>query len=170
MYRYSQHVQQNSANLRTRLRVLAVLLLVAAVMCLFFGVRYFKGNAQLAHMQQLLVQRVRSCCMEGKSIADKIPNSVQSSTSVQLANVQKCIYALDELNDLALSLYGEGGRIVPQVSIDALYDDLTICFGKIQTAGENLASDLAALRNHLDALQIILMKEGSASNTAKAPA
>lgn len=160
MYRYSQQVRQNMTNTRVKIRILTVLLIIAVVMCMFFGVRYFKLGARNAHTHQQLIQRVRSICTDAKAFADKIPNSVQSATAVQLANVQKCVYAIEKLNDLSVALYGEDGRIVPAVSIEALYTDLNTCFGKVQRAGENLASDLQLLRNHLAALQTILLQDG----------
>lgn len=156
MYRYSQQMRQNTTNLKARTRLLAALLIVTLLGCGYLGVSY----ARVAHFpdrtQQQLLARVRSCCADAKTLAEKLSTSVQSNTASQLANIRQGVYAMDQLNIAAINLLGEGGRLVPQEALTALYEDVDAYFSIIQTNTVSVLEIRALLLNHLTALQGLL--------------
>ena len=159
MYRYSQQMRQNNANIRLWNRILAVVAILALVGCGALGVRLSQASSLNEKTRQQLLSRVRSCCTEGKTTAEKMATSLQSNTSIQLANIQQCVYAMEQINNVSMSLYGESGRLVPQEALTALYEDLSGYFSVIQTNTVSVLEIRTLLINHLTALQEVLMAE-----------
>ena len=79
------------------------------------------------------------------------------NTAATLAQIRQYVYAMDQLNAMAISLDGEGGRIIPADAIDALYQDLDAYFTIIQTNTSSILETRTLLINHLNALQLVLM-------------
>ena len=100
--------------------------------------------------------RVRTCCTDAKNLAEKMATSIQSNTALQLANIRQGVYAMDQLNSAALALYGEAGRLVPEVALTGLYEDVDTYFTVIQTNTTSVLEVRALLINHLTALQGLL--------------
>lgn len=156
MYRYSQQMRQNTANIKLWNRILAVALILALVGCGALAVKLSQGQALNDRAQQQLIARVRACCADSKTLAEKLATSVQSNTALQLANIRQGIYAMDQLNVVALALYGESGRLLPEEALDALYQDMDTYFSIITTNTESVLEIRALLLNHLTALQGLL--------------
>lgn len=156
MYRYSQQVRQNLSNSRARARIFAILFLLALIGCIYFGAAYSRESAYHTAAQQQLLQRVRSSCINAKTLADKLPSSVQSDTATRLSQIRQYVHAIDQLNATAVSLDGEEGRIVPEEAIDALYADLDSYFSILQTNTTSVLETRTLLINHLTALQALL--------------
>ena len=156
MYRYSQQMRQNTTNMKARTRLLATLLILALLGCGFLGVSYARVGNFPDRTQQQLLSRVRSCCADAKTLAEKLSTSVQSNTASQLANIRQGIYAMDQLNIAAINLLGESGRLVPQEALNALYEDIDAYFSIIQTNTVSVLETRALLLNHLTALQGLL--------------
>lgn len=159
MYRYSQQMQQNSINIQLRFRVLIIALIVALAGCVCLGILYGRVATFPERTQQQLLARVRSCCTDAKSLADKLSTSVQSNTATQLACIRQGVYAMDQMNTAAINLMGESARLVPSEALSALYDDIDAYFGIIQTNTVSLLETRARLLNHLTALQGLLNEE-----------
>ena len=159
MYRYSQQMRQNTTNLRLWNRILAVALILALAGCVAFGVSWQKAQRQNTRSQQMLLARVRSCCTDAKNLAEKMSASVQSNTALQLANIRQGIYAMDQLNTVAISLYGEAGRLVPDEALNALYEDINSYFNIITTNTTSVLEIRTLMINHFTALQGILAEE-----------
>lgn len=156
MYRYSQQMRQNTTNMKARTRLLAALLILALLGCGFLCVSYARVGSFPDRTQQQLLSRVRSCCADAKTLAEKLSTSVQSNTASQLANIRQGIYAMDQLNIAAINLLGESGRLVPQEALNALYEDIDAYFSIIQTNTVSVLETRALLLNHLTALQGLL--------------
>ena len=156
MYRYSQQMRQNTTNLRLWNRILAALLILAIAGCAALAISWRQTAAQNDRSRQALVARVRSCCTDAKNLAEKLSTSVQSNTALQLANIRQGIYAMDQLNTVSVSLYGEGGRIVPAEALDALYEDIDSYFSIITTNTVSVLEIRALMINHFTALQGLL--------------
>ena len=84
MYHYSQQMRQNTGNLRARVRLLAVLLVLVIVACIAFGVMYGRAAFFQTTTRTQLVSRIRSCCADTRSLAQKLSSSVQSNTASSL--------------------------------------------------------------------------------------
>ena len=93
MYRYSQQMRQNTTNLKARTRLLAVLLVLALLGCGYLGISYARVANYPDRTQQQLLARVRACCADAKTLAEKLSTSVQSNTASQLASIRQGIYA-----------------------------------------------------------------------------
>ena len=156
MYRYSQQVRQNLSNSRARARVLAVLLVLSLAGCIYFGIAYSRERSYHLTAQQQLAQRIRSSCISAKTLADKLPSSVQSDTASRLAQIRQSVHAMDQLNAVSIALDGESGRIIPAEAMDALYADLDTYFSIIQTNTTSVLETRTLLINHLGALQALL--------------
>ena len=156
MYRYSQQMRQNTTNLRRWNRVLALLLILAVGGCAFIGISWSRDSAFNARARSALQARVRNCCADAKTLAEKMSTSVQSNTALQLAHIRQGVYAMDQLNNVALSLYGEGGRLVPAEALSALYEDVDTYFSIIQTNTVSVLETRTLMINHLTALQGLL--------------
>ena len=146
MYHYSQQMRQNTGNLRARVRLLAVLLVLVIIACIAFGTT----------TRTQLVSRIRSGCADARSLAQKLSSSVQSNTASSLAGIRSGIYSMDQLNNVAVQLYGEAGRIVPEVALRGLYEDIDSYFSILQTNTVSVLEIRELLYTHLTALQGIL--------------
>ena len=155
MYHYSQQMRQNTGNLRARVRLLAVLLVLVIIACIAFGVMYGRAASFRTTTRTQLVSRIRSCA-DTRSLAQKLSSSVQSNTASSLAGIRSGIYAMDQLNNVAVQLYGEAGRIVPEVALRGLYEDIDSYFSILQTNTVPVLEIRELLYTHLTALQGIL--------------
>ena len=156
MYRYSQQMRQNTTNTRRWNRILAVLLILAIAGCVVLTISWRQADAQNEKARQALLARVRSCCTDAKNQAEKLSTSVQSNTALQLANIRQGIYAMDQLNAVSMSLYGEDGRVVPAEALDALYEDIDSYFAIITTNTTSVLEIRALMINHFTVLQGLL--------------
>ena len=156
MYRYSQQMRQNTTNTRRWNRILAVLLILAVAGCVALTISWRQADAQNEKARQALLARVRSCCTDAKNQAEKLSTSVQSNTALQLANIRQGIYAMDQLNAVSMSLYGEDGRVVPAEALDALYEDIDSYFAIITTNTTSVLEIRALMINHFTVLQGLL--------------
>ena len=156
MYRYSQQMRLNTAKTRLWNRILALLLILAIAGCVFLALSWQRSNALTQKARSQLLARVRTCCTDAKNLAEKLSTSVQSNTALQLAHIRQGIYAMGQLNTVAISLDGEGGRIVPAEALSALYEDVDSYFSVIQTNTVSVLEIRALMINHLTALQGIL--------------
>ena len=156
MYHYSQQMHQNLTNSRVRARIVAVLLVLSIVACIYLGIAYSKEHSYRIATQQQLSQRIRSSCTSAKTLADKLPSSVQSDTASRLSQIRQSVHAMDQLNAVAVALDGEEGRILPEEALDALYSDLDTYFSIIQTNTTSVLETRTLLINHLAALQVLL--------------
>jgi hypothetical protein len=86
----------------------------------------------------------------------RLTGGVQSNTSSKLALVRQYIFNIDQMNNIAIEVFGEGGRIVPAEAISALYHDLDLYETTIQTATSSTLDIRTTTLTHLTALQTIL--------------
>lgn len=156
MYRYSKSLRQEPAVMRRRMRILALLLVLALAGCAFLGLRTASYGATVNGARQQLMLRVRSCCADARNLAERMPSTVQSNTAANLAAIRQSVYAMDQLNATAIALFGESGRLVPAEAFTALYDDLDTYFGIIQINTVSVMETRELLINHLTALQSLL--------------
>lgn len=159
MYRYSHQVRQNMANYRLKNTVIAIVLVLALSGCVILG-GLFGSAADYRHdSREQIHHRIMSDLTNARTLAERLTSSVQSNTASTLAQIRQYVYAMDQMNSLAISLDGEGGRIVPSDAIDALYQDLDTYFTIIQTNTASILETRTLLINHLNALQLVLMNQ-----------
>ena len=157
MYRYSHQVRQNMANYRLRNAIIAVVLVLAIAGCILLGGMYASAGTYRSRSRDQINHRIMSDLTNARTLAERLTSSVQSNTAATLAQIRQYVYAMDQLNAMAISLDGEGGRIIPADAIDALYQDLDAYFTIIQTNTSSILETRTLLINHLNALQLVLM-------------
>ncbi|MBQ7455843.1 MAG: hypothetical protein IJS53_05305 [Clostridia bacterium] len=156
MYRYSDQMRQDPAAMRKRMRILTILLVMALTACAVLGAEMLRKSAVVNTAQKQLQLRVRSCCADAKNLAERLPSTVQSNTASSLANIRQSIYAMEQLNNTAIALFGEAGRLVPSEAFTALYSDIDTYFSIIQVNTVSVMETRELLINHLAALQALL--------------
>lgn len=159
MYRYSHQVRQNMANYRLKNMLIAIALVISLAGCVILG-GLFAGAADYRHdSREQISHRIMSDLTNARTLAERLTSSVQSNTASTLAQIRQYVYAMDQMNAMAIALDGEGGRIVPADAISALYQDLDTYFTIIQTNTSSILETRTLLINHLNALQLVLMDQ-----------
>ena len=159
MYRYSHQVRQTMANYRLKNTVIAIILVIAVIGCIVFGSMYASANTYRSHSRNQINHRIMSDLTNARTLAERLTSSVQSNTAATLAQIRQYVYAMDQLNTIAITLDGEAGRIIPADAIDALYQDLDAYFTIIQTNTSSILETRTLLINHLNALQLVLLNQ-----------
>lgn len=157
MYRYSQQVRKNMADYRLRNTLIAILLILSLSGCVILGGLYGSAAGYRSKTRDQLTHRIMSDLTNARQLADRLGTSVDSNTPVRLAMIRQYVYAMDQLNNISISLDGESGRIIPKDALDALYQDLDAYFSLIQTNTASILETRSLLINHLSALQLVLM-------------
>ena len=159
MYRYSNQVRHTMANYRLKNTVIAVILVFALVGCILFGSLYASAASYRTRSRDQISHRIMSDLPNARTLAERLTSSVQSNTASTLAQIRQYVYAMDQLNNMAISLDGEGSRIIPADAINALYQDLDTYYTIIQTNTSSVLETRTLLINHLNALQLVLMSQ-----------
>jgi len=90
-------------------------------------------------------------------LMSKMPGVKEESNKIIYdASAQQYIFNIDQMNNIAIEVFGERGRIVPAEAISALYNDLDIYETTIQTATSSTLDIRTTTLTHLTALQAIL--------------
>jgi len=147
---------QNSHNNKATMRALMLITVIALVAVGVLGLKYSESNAYRSSVRAQLLTRIRTNCSTAKLLADKLPNSVQQDTASKLSQIRQCVYTITQLNEMAITLGGEGGRIVPEDAITALNTDMEEYFSITQSNTTSVLEIRTLLINHLTALQTVL--------------
>ena len=87
----------------------------------------------------------------------RMAGGVQSNSAIKLGQIRQHIYAMDQVNTISMSISGEGGRLIPQEAINALYSVLERYEVAVQTATGNTLELRTLLLTHLMSLQELLV-------------
>ena len=158
MYRYSHQVRMNMGQHRLRNAIILSVLVISLIACILLSGMY----ASAAHYRATARDRIEGAIMSdltnARTLAERLPNSVQSNTATMLSQIRQYIYGIDQMNNLAIRLDGEGGRIVPSDAVSALYQDIEAYFAIIETNVTSILETRTLLVNHLNALQAVLLE------------
>lgn len=138
---------------RRVLLAVAAVLLISAVGLGIWGVNQ---AATINRTKAQLERRINSALIDAIDQVSRLTGGVQSNTGSKLALVRQYIYNIDQMNNVAISVFGEGGRIVPAEAISALYHDIDVYETTIQTATSSTLEIRTTTLTHLTALQAIL--------------
>lgn len=134
--------------------ILIVILLLISVIILAFS--YAKADGYRKKVNQQFNKRIYSSVVDAIEQVNRLTAGVQANSSSRLAMVRQYIYHIDQLNLISVSISGEGGRLVPQQAISALYDDLDTYDRLMQTAMSSTLEIRTTLLTHLTALKELL--------------
>lgn len=141
---------------RTKQTVLLASLIILLVTVIVLAMSYGNANNYRKSVKQQFDKRIYSSVVDAIEQVNRLTGGVQSNSASRLAIVRQYIYNIDQLNLISLSIEGEGGRLVPQEAISALYDDLDTYEKLVQTATSSTLEIQTTLRTHLTALKELL--------------
>lgn len=130
---YSHQRGYNEPNYKVISRILILIVVLTVVAAGVFGLKYADSASKAAGTRAQLVTRIRSNCSNAKLLADKLPNSVQQDTATKLSQIRQYVYAMGQLNDMAIAVGGESARVVSEEAMTALNQDLEEYFAITQS-------------------------------------
>ncbi|MDD2562577.1 MAG: hypothetical protein PHG11_09730 [Eubacteriales bacterium] len=155
-YRYQQKPTMNQYGTKVQRRVLVVFCVVLILAAIGLAVWGIDQSTTISRTQDRLERRINSSLIDAINEVSRLTGGVQSNTSSKLALVRQYIFNIDQMNNIAIEVFGERGRIVPAEAISALYNDLDIYETTIQTATSSTLDIRTTTLTHLTALQAIL--------------
>lgn len=155
-YRYQQKPTMTQYGTKFQRRVLVVVSLVLLAGVVGLAVWGINQSTTINRMKTQLERRINSALVDAIDQVNRLTGGVQSNTGSKLALVRQYIYSIDQMNSVAISVFGEGGRIVPAEAISALYQDIDVYETTIQTATSSTLDIRTTTLTHLTALQSIL--------------
>ncbi len=155
-YRYQQKPTMTQYGTKLQRRMLVGLCLVLLLGVIGLSIWGLNQAATINRTQERLVRRINSSLMDAINEVSRLTGGVQSNTSSKLALVRQYVYNIDQMNNIAIEIFGDEGRIVPTEAITALYHDLDIYETLIQTATSSTLDIRTTTLTHLTALQTIL--------------
>ena len=138
---------------RVLLSTIAVLIVIAAIL----GILYFKERNTSVDIRGQLQQRILN---DVSKAIDAIPveGSINSLTASKVGTLKGYVTAIDEMNQISISLYGEPGRIVAEETMQLLYSDLDEFYRLIQQSTISTITVRTNLNTHLTAIRDELMR------------
>ena len=155
-YRYQQKPTMTQYGTKMQRRVLLAVAAVLLISAVGLGIWGVNQAATISRTKAQLERRINSALMDAIDQVSRLTGGVQSNTGSKLALVRQFIYNIDQMNNVAISVFGEGGRIVPAEAISALYHDIDVYETTIQTATSSTLEIRTTTLTHLTALQAIL--------------
>ena len=141
---------------RTKQTMLLAGIIILLISVLVLAVSYGNANNYRKSVKQQFDKRIYSSVIDAIEQVNRLTGGVQANSTSRLAMVRQYIYNIDQLNLISLTIEGEGGRLVPQEAISALYDDLDTYEKLVQTATSSTLEIQTTLRTHLTALKELL--------------
>ena len=158
MYRYSHQVRMNMGRYRLRNAIILGLLILSLLACIMLIGMYASAAHYRSVSREQIEATILSDLTNARTLAERLTSSLQSNTPVTLSQIRQYIYSIDQMNKLAIHLDGEGGRIVPNNAISALYQDIEAYFSIMHPRTSSILETRTLLVNHLNALQLVLME------------
>ncbi len=155
-YRYQQKPTMTQYGTKFQRRMLMALSLVLLAGVIGLAIWGINQSATINRTKERLERRINSSLVDAINEVSRLTGGVQSNTSSKLALVRQYIFNIDQMNNIAIEVFGEGGRIVPAEAISALYHDLDLYETTIQTATSSTLDIRTTTLTHLTALQTIL--------------
>ncbi len=149
--------QQYGTKNQQRLMLVALVLLLIAVIVL--GILY-SGSVIFQHKTIAQFEsRINSNLVDAIGQVSRMTGSVQSNSSIKLGQIRQYVFAMDNINNISVFIRGEGGRIIPQEALTAIFSVLDRYEVAVQTATGNTLELRTLLLTHLMSLQKVLTQE-----------
>ena len=155
-YRYQQKPTMTQYGTKMQRRVLFGLTLALLIGVVALSIWCFNQASTINRTKAQLERRINSALMDAIDQVSRLTGGVQSNTGSKLALVRQYIFSIDQMNNVAIAVFGEGGRIVPAEAITALYHDIDVYETTIQTATSSTLEIRTTTLTHLTALQKII--------------
>lgn len=156
MNRYGSMFSMNVTNFRRQRGALLILVALLTVACVLFAIGTFRGNAGDARMQEQIRQRMLSNANSAVSGAERLSASITSNAALQLSYIRQYVYAMQQLNQVSVSLYGERGRYVEEEVFTIISQQLDEYDKLAQVATTSTVSIRSKLVTNITNLQYVL--------------
>jgi len=150
---------QASYGTRSQQRLLLAALVIFLVASLVLGFLYTRTVVYRNKAEATMSARLNSNLVDAISQVSRMAGGVQSNSAIKLGQIRQHIYAMDQVNTISMSISGEGGRLIPQEAINALYSVLERYEVAVQTATGNTLELRTLLLTHLMSLQELLVEQ-----------
>ena len=154
MYRYAAQMRTNVTNIKVRRRIIIGIILLLVAITLIMSIAGGSAMAFRSNTKSLFTQKMANCVSSAIELVSRMESVTSSTTSQKLGYVRQYVYAMEQVNQMSISLYGEGnGRYAPDDAFTALYNDLDEYESLVQSAKTSTLDVRAQLMNHLTYLQ-----------------
>ncbi len=152
--KYSRsHTGGVSMGTKTQRRLVVALIVLLTAALVFVSISYISAAAYRTAAKQQFSKRINSAVIDAIDQVNRMTGGVQSNSSSKLAMIRQYVYSIDQINGISTAISGETGRLVPQIAIDALYDDLDTYEVLVQRATSSTLEIRTTLLTHLTALK-----------------
>lgn len=155
-YRYREKPGFQNYGTKAQQRIMFALVILLTIALVVVSILYVNSIVYKNKATEQFERRLRSNLLDATGQVSRMAGGVQSNTASRLGLIRQHIYAMDQINLMSITISGEGGRLIPQEAISALYDDLDRYELIVQTATGNPLEVRTTLLTHLTALQEII--------------
>ena len=154
MYHYSSGMNGASSPFTPKVRrILAAVMVLLLIGCIVLTVMVVRTRVFEQKTAAQLSQRMMSSVSAAIEQVNKMSSVVNSGTSARLALIRQYVYAMEQFNQMSVSLWGEGGRLAPVEAFTALYSDIDNIENLTQAAASSTLDARTLLLTHLTNLQ-----------------
>lgn len=143
MMRYSRSRSYNVGSRSDRLKPILVIVLVLLAAFLIFKATGV-GGINEGNFEVQRNSKLRSEVQAAQNCVNSLSRLGASSTSSMLGRIRQHVHGMEVINDLNVGMYGEVGRLYPQMVFDNLYSIIEEYDAKL-TSGQKVSDTLTSL-------------------------
>ncbi|MBR3874206.1 MAG: hypothetical protein IKJ26_08550 [Clostridia bacterium] len=143
MMRYSRSRSYNVGSRSDRLKPILVILLVLLAAFLIFKATGV-GGINEGNFEAQRNSKLRSEVQAAQNCVNSLSRLGASSTSSMLGRIRQHVHGMEVINDLNVGMYGEVGRLYPQMVFDNVYSIIEEYDAKL-TSGQKVSDTLTSL-------------------------
>ncbi len=155
MYRNAFQMNGNVNNKR-RYRIVLALCVLFMISTIVLASTMGANSAFRNKTNDQLRQRTINAVSNAIDEVNRMGSIVTSDMNTRLARVRQNVYLADQLNSMAISLSGEGARMIPHDAINVINEVLDTYASQISAATSSTHDTRTLLLAHLTQLQAIL--------------
>ena len=148
-----------TANQRNRRLLVTILILILVAAVAFLSILYMSGASYRNNAQVQFKRHALSAVVDAIDNVNRLTSGVQSDSASKLALVRQNVYLMDKINNISMTLSGQGGTLIPAEALSVLYEDLTTYERLLQTATSSTLEIRTTLLTHLTALHEIIRQQ-----------
>ena len=143
MMRYSRSRSYNVTSRSDRLKPILVIILVLLAAFLIFKATGV-GGINEGNFEAQRNSKLRSEVQAAQNCVNSLSRLGARSTSSMLGRIRQHVHGMEVINDLNVGMYGEVGRLYPQIVFDYVYSIIEEYDAKL-TSGQKVSDTLTSL-------------------------